>query len=236
MSHRFLGKSLLVNTGEKKILVISDLHLGYDEGLRRTGSFMITDLFEETKEELLRILKETGSFDETVILGDLKHIFGRILNSEWKDIARLSDLLRNYCKKIVLVKGNHDAVVAPVARQNRLEVCRYYISGSYAFVHGDNDFDVLYTSDVRTWVIGHAHPAISLYEGAKQERYKCFLEGTYKKKEIIVVPSWFSVSQGIDVRIDDLRLAWPVDVAQMRVYIVGEGIDVLDFGILKNIS
>lgn len=235
MGYKFFGKSLYIEEGGRKILAISDLHLGYEEGAREAGLFMITALFEETKLELERIFSLVGLVNEIVILGDLKHIFGKILHSEWEEVAQLSALLRKYCKKIILVKGNHDATVARLARKNDFYLCDYYLTGSCAFLHGDKDFEAIYDKNVKLWVVGHAHPAITLRDRFKEEKYKCFLGGTYKRREIIIVPSWFSARAGVDVRNSDLRIAWPINTQKTRVYVVEDGLDVLDFGLLRDI-
>lgn len=235
MTHRFHGKCLLVETGSKRLLVMSDLHLGFEESLRSSGVFVPTNLVADTRKELEEALRQAGKVDEIVVLGDLKHMFGFAMRREGKEVFDILDLMLGCCKQLILIKGNHDPGIEFIAEQRNLEVHDVYRAGSYAFTHGDRDFEALYEKNVETWVVGHAHPAISLHEGAKEERYKCFLEGTYKRKNIIVLPSWISVNEGIDVRHDDLGLAWPLDIWKMRVSVVGEGLEVLDFGLLKNI-
>lgn len=235
MSHRFYGKSLLVEAENKRLLVMSDLHLGFEESLRSSGVFVPTNLVAETRKELEYMLAHIKPIDEIIILGDLKHMFGFAMRREGREVFDILDLMLECCARLILIRGNHDPGIEFIAQQRNLEVHDVYRVGSYAFTHGDRDFDVLYEKEIHTWVVGHAHPAISLHEGAKEERYKCFLEGMYKGKKVIVLPSWISVNEGIDVRCDDLGLAWPLDTWKMHVWVVGEGINVLNFGLLKNI-
>jgi len=64
---------------KKKILIISDLHLGYEEALNRKGVLIPRFQFKDTITRLKPILETTKP--ETVIInGDLKHEFG--LNGE----------------------------------------------------------------------------------------------------------------------------------------------------------
>ena len=46
---------------------------------------------------------------------------------------------------------------------------------------------------------GHEHPAIGIQENARTERFKCFLVGTFKRKKLIVLPSFNLVVEGTDV-------------------------------------
>ena len=49
-------------------------------------------------------------------------------------------------------------------------------------------------------VMGHLHPAISLSDGYKKERYKCFLKGKWNGFVVYILPSFSSVGFGYDVR------------------------------------
>ena len=48
-------------------------------------------------------------------------------------------------------------------------------------------------------VFGHLHPAIILYDNYKSEKYKCFLIGKWKGRNIVVVPSFSSISLGFNL-------------------------------------
>ncbi|MEK6858663.1 MAG: metallophosphoesterase [Nanoarchaeota archaeon] len=235
MKYSFLGKSLIVERAGKRTFVVGDLHLGYDEGLRSSGVFIVSNLFEETKKELTSLLEKAGQVDEIILLGDLKHIFGQILTSEWKEIFAIIELLRMYCSKIIFIKGNHDVIMEPIAKRYGVLLYDYYLLGNCAFLHGDRDFPEIYDAKITCWVVGHAHPAISIQEGVKNEKYKCFLVVLYKRKKVIVLPSFFPGSQGIDIKLQDLGLIWPLDVKRGRVFVVNDTQEVLDFGALETI-
>jgi metallophosphoesterase superfamily enzyme len=47
-------------------------------------------------------------------------------------------------------------------------------------------------------IIGHEHPAISFSE-RREEKFKCFLKGTWKGKTLIVQPSLTQIHAGSDV-------------------------------------
>jgi putative SbcD/Mre11-related phosphoesterase len=230
----FIGKCLLVEEKSKRILVVGDLHLGWEESLNRTGVFVSRKLFDEMIEYLDRVFYKTGRVDEVVLLGDVKHEFGTIMGQEWKDVKSLFDFLLEKCGKVVIVKGNHDVILEPIVRSyEKVELKDYYIEKSVCFMHGDKDFVEIYSKGIKTWVLGHGHPAVKLSEkvGAKVEKYKCFLVGNFKRREIVIVPSFFEGNLGSDPRENGLGLAWNFDLDKFNVKIVGEdGLEVLDFG------
>ena len=187
---------------KKKILIISDLHLGYEEALNRKGVLIPRFQFKDTITRLKPILETTKP--ETVIInGDLKHEFGLIMDQEWRDILQLIDLIDQYAKKIVLIKGNHDVKLGPIARKRSIELVPRYEFDGYLVMHGDKIPDDLKQLNVHTLIIGNEHPAISIGDTIRRETYKCFLIGMFrswlKKLNLIVLPSFNQVTIGTDV-------------------------------------
>ncbi|MCH7567831.1 MAG: metallophosphoesterase [Nanoarchaeota archaeon] len=261
MKIEFIGKSLLIEMGNEKVLVVGDLHLGYEGSLHESGYNVPINLYKETIKDFDKIfdyirnnkkvklskqtvgevglddnnLRSGGVVDKVVILGDLKHEFGKILKDEWKEISDLLDYLKEKCKKIIIVKGNHDVIIEPITKKKKVGVLDYWIYHNYCFLHGDRDFSDIYDREIKYWIIGHGHPAISLRDKVKTEKYKCFLVGKYKGKKVIIVPSFFHVTEGSDVRDYDLGLAWNFELKKFGVKIVGENLEVLDFGELRKL-
>lgn len=233
---RFLGKSMLIETDGKRLLVLSDLHLGYDESLRRSGIHVPSNVFFHTMNDLKALLARVGIIDSIILLGDIKHAFGVILRDERDELKDVIDLFYKYTKEIILIRGNHDAVIGNLARDYHLSVVDFHVVGSFCFLHGDRDFKELYDSRISTWVMGHVHPALSLHEGNKVERYKCFLVGQFKHKRVIILPSFFPASEGSDIILQDLNVAWLFNVERFRVFVVGPDFSVLDFGTVAQCS
>ena len=231
----YVGKCLLVKTAGKKILAVGDLHLGYEEALNKAGVFVGRHLFVEVLRELQRTFEKVGRVSQVVLLGDIKHTFGRILPQERGDVVKLIDMLAEHCVEIILIKGNHDVILEPIAQGRSLIVEQFHRAGEVVFLHGDKDMGVIWGREIHTIVVGHGHPAINLSDGVKEEKYKCFLEGIFKGKKFIVVPSFAEHSEGTDPREYDLGLAWELPMKKFRVKAVGENLEVLDFGMLKNL-
>lgn len=201
-------------------LVLSDLHLGYEEELRRKGVFMPTGEFKRI-ETLLENLLKTHKPKNVVLNGDTKHGFGSINSSEWRHTRKILERLQTKAK-VILVEGNHDPVLAPVARAVNLLVEPYHIDNGYLFIHGDLVPEKALLDDVHTIIMGHEHPAVALSNGIRSETYKCFLVLPYQKRALIVLPSTFGLTHGFDVLGATPRTKLLKDLAKAAVYAVEE--------------
>lgn len=214
-------------------LVIADVHMGYEEALNKEGVLVPRFQYGETVKRLEKIMKNL-EIDEAIINGDLKHEFGTISDTEWRNTLDLIDFLLRYCKKVVLLRGNHDTILGPIARKRNLEVKKYHVVKENYICHGDKIPKDLNFHRCKNIIIGHEHPAVGLREGARKEIYKCFLKGKYKKKNLIVMPSFNLMAEGTDVlREETLSPFLEQDLSEFEVFVVGER--VMRFGKIKNI-
>ncbi|MCX6802709.1 MAG: metallophosphoesterase [Candidatus Diapherotrites archaeon] len=186
---------------KEKILAIADLHLGYEEMLNAQGVFLPRTNFEKIRKALDEMLKELPKLDIIVILGDLKHEFGFISQQEWKEVIEMLQFLQKHCKKIVLIKGNHDKILGPLVKWEGLKIEEefYITKAGVLFLHGDKISASDNFQKAKTIVIGHEHPAVSLREGIKSEMFKCFLKGKFKGKNLVILPSLDLVSTGTNI-------------------------------------
>lgn len=215
-----------------KTLVLSDLHLGYEEELRRKGVYIPTGEFARI-EKLLEHLVTTLKPKTIVLNGDIKHAFGTINSKEWKHTKTILERLQTKAK-LILIQGNHDPVLAPVAQAAGLSVEPYHIEGEYLFVHGDAIPETKLLKGITTIIIGHEHPAVHLHNGVRGETYKCFLALTYKDRNLLVLPSTFGLTQGTDVLANEPRNPLLKNIADARVFVV-EDEQVLAFGTVKEL-
>ncbi|RME55022.1 metallophosphoesterase [Candidatus Woesearchaeota archaeon] len=214
-------------------LVISDLHMGFEEAANKQGVLLPREQFEKTVGRLKSII-QGEKFDKVVILGDLKHEFGKTSETEWRNTLKLIDFLKKDCNTVILVKGNHDVNIDAIAKKKNVEVVETYKIGNVLFCHGHELLEDYEGAEII--VIGHEHPAISLREGIRVEKFKCFLKGKFEKKTLIVMPSFNLVTTGTDVLTE--RLLSPYleqNLSEFEVYIVNEG-NVLNFGRIKDLT
>lgn len=271
----YIGKCLYLrnngkgkNEGENRgILVIGDLHLGYEESLNKSGVLVTRQMFDEMIDyldsvfvELKKREKEDGKerrVSGVVLLGDVKHGFGKSGRQEWKDVLELFDYFINKMKevgsenegKIVIVKGNHDNYIANIAGKRNVRVLESYVVGEIGFCHGNKKVDDFDGKDIKKVIMGHGHPAVRLRDekSGKEESYKCFLEGKWRKrmgnvKEVVIVPSFLDFSVGSNILREggDLKMGWDFDLENFNVKIISGGesekkLKVLDFGKLKRL-
>jgi uncharacterized protein len=189
-------------------LVIGDVHIGYEEALNRRGvmipRFHFRDVVAATDsilQQLKPLLKKSKKqkLDKIIINGDLKHEFGLISDQEWREILKFIDLLAANCEKIVLVKGNHDVILGPVARKRSIEVVDDYSSRNFFICHGHQIPATAEYKKAKILVIGNEHPAVSIKENSRVETFKCFLKGKFRGKQLIAMPSFNPITIGTDV-------------------------------------
>lgn len=196
---KILEDSILINS---KILVFSDLHLGLED-VSLDGLFPRIQL-KEIKEKLDRIFKylekNNIKLEKIIILGDLKHDFGKIHNSEWREILAFLNYLDKKSKetKIFIIKGNHDKIIEPILKKKDICLLDYYIFENMGFLHGDRVIENCLINS-KSLFIGHLHPSITLTDSNKKEKYKCFLTGKWKNKEVYILPSFSVVSEGYNL-------------------------------------
>lgn len=180
-------------------LIITDVHIGYEEALNRQGILVPRLQFEEIVRRMKSIIGQLKNkkLERIVVNGDLKHEFGAISEQEWRNTLKFLDLLAGHCNEIILVKGNHDTVLGPIASKRNVKVVEYFTFGRTLIAHGDKAPDAI--KDYDTLIIGHEHPAVSIKDGARVERFKCFLKGNYKGKSLIVQPSFNAIIEGADL-------------------------------------
>lgn len=202
---KFLSKTIFFP--KQGILAVGDLHLGYDSMLKSQGIMLNFDQLEETKKELENIIKRikaTSTLKKIVLLGDIKHHFA-FQKSEIFDLRNFLRFLEQFLPKedIILIKGNHDTFTL-----KGYDLHDFHITEDLAFTHGHKSFQELFSKEVKTIVMGHVHPAILIKDKIeiKKEKFKCFLIGNYKKKQFILVPSFFPLIQGSEI--NELEKSW----------------------------
>jgi len=214
----------------EKVLVINDLHIGYEESLHRKGILVPRFQLEQIINKVKLILGKVKPA-QVIINGDLKHEFGKVLRQEWREVLEFLDFLLRNVSEVIIIKGNHDPIIKPIADKRGIVVVNEYKIGNTLIVHGDE----LVETEAERIVIGHEHPAVTIREGSKWEKYKCFLKGTWKgrgkgkeskklgkSKELIAVPSFNPLLEGTDVLKEQLLSPFLDDIKNFEVYVVGE--------------
>ena len=230
---RIVGLSLYLE--KQKILVIGDTHIGYEEALNNEGILIPRMHLKEVVAGLDKVFQQLKPA-LIILLGDVKHEFGTISRQEWQDTLNLLDYLISKSSKVILIKGNHDTILGPLADKKGLAVRESFLAGECLFLHGHKLIDEKSESfkKAKVIIIGHEHPAIGLRDGPRVEKYKCFLLGKYKgkgtgkilgkAKKLIVMPSFNFVTEGTDVLQEKLLSPFITSINDFEAFIVGDKI------------
>lgn len=213
-------------------LIVGDVHIGYEEALNKQGAMVPRVQFPQMMERM-QVILEKEKPEKIILIGDLKHEFGAISNQEWRETLKFLDLLAEYTEDIILVKGNHDTIIKPITEKRKIQLVDSYVQDGLLFIHGDAEPESI-PDDVEAIIIGHEHPAITLDDGLRKEKFKCFIKGKYRKRDLIVLPSFFLATQGTDILTDDLISPMLPDIENFEVFVITDS-SVLDFGKVKRI-
>jgi len=235
---KFISKTLFIP--KHGVLIIGDLHLGYDSFLKNQGINVNYNQLDETKKEIEIIIKKiqaTSILKKIILLGDLKHHFSfeKIEIFDLRNFLKFLEKLVDK-KNLILIKGNHDTF-----NIKNHQMKDFYIQDGIAFIHGDKWFSELNDKGIKIIIMSHIHPAILLKDqnSIKKEKYKCFLVGKFKGKEVIIIPSFFSFFEGSELNFhdDDLKKDFSIitkkKLEEFETFIVGKD-KVYKFGKFKD--
>ncbi len=208
---------------KEKILVISDIHIGYEESLNRSGILVPRVYFKEFLERLKLMLNDV---DMVIINGDFHHEFSKFTYADRDSSDQLMKIIGD--RKLIVIQGNHDPIVKFILN---LDIRKFYRIDDILICHGDEIID----EDSKVIIIGHEHASIGIKENVRIEKYKAFLVGKYNKKTLIVMPSCNLATEGSDILRDEkLSPYLKQNLDNFQVYIVSN--KVYDFGKLKELK
>lgn len=211
----------------RNYLIIADLHIGLEEALNKQGVLIPRFQFKEILKKLEEILDKV-KVNTIIINGDLKHEFGLISEQEWRDTLQLVDFLTEKYK-VILIKGNHDTILEPIAKKRNLEILEHFEIDDISIQHGNK----IIPTKKNIIIIGHEHPAIRIKSEVRSEIYKCFLVGKWENKKLIVQPSFNFVTEGTNILREKLLSPYLKDISNFDVYVVGD--KVYKFGKVKEL-
>jgi putative SbcD/Mre11-related phosphoesterase len=177
-------------------LLVSDTHLGLEDQREKVGMHIPGSIMTQILECIVTPIKSLNC-KRIVLLGDIKHEFGRPSEAEWFSVKKFIKALRdNNCEPEV-VRGNHDNYIIYVLKELGVKLHDPSLRfGDYYLTHGHQDLEDDY-GDAKHIIIGHEHPAIVVKDdvGVKH-RFKAFLSGTINEQTVTVLPSISPLSYG----------------------------------------
>ncbi|MGQ9720452.1 MAG: metallophosphoesterase [Candidatus Jordarchaeum sp.] len=199
--------ALLVAFPDKRILCITDLHLGYEFLLAQKG-VSIPPQAVEMKIKILNLIEQTNA-DQLVLIGDIKHNIFRIPLSEWRGVAKL---LEAVSKKIdvQITLGNHDVNLdLLLSRDIHLYSSKGFLIEEsnirLGFIHGHAwpGPDLLQADYI---FMGHNHPVIEMRDELGGKWFEpAWLELHWNREKIASSFAKYISLREISNPIDDLK-------------------------------
>jgi len=156
--------ALLLKSKKEKILVIADLHIGWEVSLAEEGIHIPSQTHKllSMLEEIIRNYQP----DSLVILGDVKHTVARIEIEEWRDVPNFFESLLKRISNIKVILGNHDGNLEPLLPED-VEIVgpRGLVLENVGLFHG-HTWPRLEIVGCETGVLGHLHPTVSFRDQA----------------------------------------------------------------------
>jgi len=192
------GYPALMIESDKKSLVITDLHLGFENTLSSNNVFLGKNktVTEITKE--IEVIIDKTKPDSLVLLGDVKSGINSITKTEWETVPVFFE---NITKLIdtVLVPGNHDANIEKlIPNEITLASSKGIIIDDMLLTHG-HTMPTENFSQINTIIMGHIHPVFfqkeSLINGERvwvsiiSDKQKIF-HSKSGELELIILPSF----------------------------------------------
>jgi len=224
-----IGKALWIE--KEKILIIADLHIGYEEALVKRGFLIPKTFLVELKNEIIELLKLKPKL--IIVNGDFQHEFSKISRIDWDDSMQILNLLLKQAK-VILIVGNHDTLIEQFTKKMDFEIRDFFILENIAVLHGNKIINECLDKKIKIFIIGHDHPAITISDNIKQEKYKCFLLGKYHDKTVLVMPSFLPLPEGSDVRKEKFLSPFLKDISNFEVFVIGDKI--YDLGKVKDLN
>lgn len=192
------SKPALIVEGKKKNLVVTDIHIGFENSMAQNEIFIgKNSTINETISELSEII-DTENPDSVILLGDIKSSIKNIAKSEWDEVPLFFEKIREKCD-VTLIPGNHDANIQRLVPEGITQIASTgMIEENILYTHGHTMPSENFSS-VDKIIMGHVHPVFfdeeSIMNGQrvwisiKTEKEKIF-PSTSGELEIIIVPSF----------------------------------------------
>lgn len=223
-----IGNSLKIGD----TIIISDLHFGYETSLNNQGLMIPQHQFDKLIESV-ELIQKRANAKNIVLNGDIKHNFGSISKQEWKEVLDFIDYLSDYFIDIRVIKGNHDNFTQYILNKRDLILEDYVILDDFMVIHGHKIPDEI-PEEVNTIIIGHEHPCIGVRNQERVEKVKSFLKGKWRGYNLIVIPSFTTITHGSDVLHEKTISPFIENVLDFEVFAVEE-YEVYPFGFVRDI-
>jgi len=192
------SKPALILEGEKKNLIVTDIHIGFENSMASNQIFVgKNSTINESIQELSQII-DSEKPDSVILLGDIKSSIKNISRNEWDEVPLFFKKIREKCD-VILIPGNHDANIQKLVPDNISMISSTgMVEENVLLTHGHTMPSENF-SHVDKIIMGHVHPVFfqedSVMNGQRVwVSIKTEKENIFPNKsgeiEIIIIPSF----------------------------------------------
>jgi uncharacterized protein len=151
--------ALLLENQTERVLVVADLHLGWEVSLSHQGIHVPSQV-PRLLYRLRKIVDDVHP-QQLILLGDVKHAVSKVELEEWKYVPEFFDGLVEIIPNVQVVPGNHDGNLEPLTPPSVKISTSEGISlwNSVALFHG-HAWPSPPLLGCRFLVMGHLHPVV----------------------------------------------------------------------------
>ena len=192
------GQPALIMEAEKRHLIISDLHIGFEHKFSSNKIFLGKNSATMNILNDIKKLIQTENVESIILLGDIKSGIEKISKNEWNDIPQFFDEIKKNAD-ITLVPGNHDANIQNLLPDSITMISsKGLVIDNVLLTHG-HTMPTENFSHINKIIMGHLHPVFfdedSLVNGQRvwlslKAKKELIFPSTSGEIEITVIPSF----------------------------------------------
>jgi putative SbcD/Mre11-related phosphoesterase len=151
--------ALLLKEESKRILVVADLHIGWEAALTEKG-IHVPSQTPKILTKMLRLIKSCRP-TSLIFLGDVKHAVARVKMEEWRDIPDFFETIHEKVPDIKVIPGNHDGTLEPLLPADvEILPTKGVVIGDTGLFHG-HAWPAPKLLECQTLITGHVHPVVT---------------------------------------------------------------------------
>ena len=182
-NHKFkISKEGILYWFDKKIAIVSDLHLEKGSSFGVVGQFLPPHDSEETLTKLLNTVNK-HNITKLILLGDTFHDKNALSRMSERVLILFEKLIKKY--EVIFVLGNHEIKM----QSENIKFVKEYVLDEIHFVHQESPKFIYQIS-------GHYHPVATIRTGSKKITGKCFIQQKYN----LILPSFGVYTGGLNIK------------------------------------
>jgi putative SbcD/Mre11-related phosphoesterase len=220
----------ILNIKNKKILLVADLHIGFEYELYELG-IRIPPQSKIISENFLKLIEKTSP-NEIFILGDLKHNIPKASRFEWKILPELIESINGKIDRINLIIGNHDGNIKKLIPSKLFFYSSQGIlienNEKIGLIHGHAWPSKKILLEADTIILAHIHPTIQFKTSfGFSFRQKAWIKFFLKREKILkklMIKNKKEIKKPLIKMIilpafNDFLSGTPINIAQKNEYV-----------------